>query len=626
MTDDYAQGTVLAGKYQVVRELGRGGMGVVLAADHLQLQQTVAIKLMKAGAGGVALERFKREARLVARLQSHHVCRVLDVGALDSGEPFIVMEMLEGGDLGQVLDERGAFTPQQVADYVLQALDAIGEAHLLGVVHRDLKPGNLFLTKGVDGAPFVKVLDFGISKAASQDDGLTATGEILGSPRFMAPEQMRKAKDVDTRADIWAIGAVMYELLTDRAAFEAETVAELLVLILQEDPEPLSRLRPELPPGLVAVVERCLQKDAEDRFANVAELAMALEPFASSRHQPVVQKLTTAFQATGWQPPPPGAGAANTAFLGSPGTQAMPAVAPVSGPATHPQAAPAASAGMPASGQPAASPHPPATPHRASFTPAGLSRPPDPHGPTLAGPPTSQNAWNAAGPAPGAPAYAPPAPQPTSKAPFIAIALAALMIALVGGGAATYFLLRSDDDGSTSSSSRSGKSSSKKSSDDGDTPAASSGGFPANGDAVYAGAATFVKDAVTRNKGHDTFVFVNIYRSGHVAVALQAHDKATRVMRWEYQNGEMWREMNYTKHATKPVAKTLFKGVDFAVVGKVQKDAMKRSAKVAGPDRKVFMIGLDKRNGTPTFHAMIEGGDADASYLYDKRGRFLRKN
>ncbi len=263
-------------------------MGVVVAARHEELGQLVAIKFVRDQALGnaEAVERFLREARAAVKLRSEHVARVLDVGKLESGAPYMVMEFLEGSDLSQVLDTDGPMPLVKAAALVLQACEAVAEAHAAGIVHRDLKPQNLFLTRTVGGFPKLKVLDFGVSKATGlTSDGrgaLTRTSAMLGSPLYMAPEQMRSSRDVDARVDIWALGVVLYELLTCRWPFEAESMPELCLKVVAEPPTSLATRRPDVPAGLVAVVERCLEKDPAKRFPAVSELAHALEPFASS--------------------------------------------------------------------------------------------------------------------------------------------------------------------------------------------------------------------------------------------------------------------------------------------------------------------------------------------------------
>jgi serine/threonine-protein kinase len=279
------EGDLLAGKYRVERVIGIGGMGVVVAARHEQLDQLVAIKFVRDDSLGneEAVERFLRESRSAARLRSEHVARVLDVGRLDSGAPYMVMEFLEGSDLAAVLTRDGALPVDVAVALMLQVCEAVGEAHAAGIVHRDLKPENLFLTTTVGGTPRMKVLDFGVSKSSSLTSGgagvLTRTRAILGSPLYMAPEQMRSSRDVDVRIDVWALGVVLFELLTLRSPFEAETMPELCLKVVGEPPLSIAELRPDLPPGIVAIVERCLEKDRERRYANASELAVALRPF-----------------------------------------------------------------------------------------------------------------------------------------------------------------------------------------------------------------------------------------------------------------------------------------------------------------------------------------------------------
>jgi serine/threonine protein kinase len=274
-----AVGAVLAGKYRIERVIGEGGMGVVVAATHLQLDTLVALKFIVQDKGQ-AVARFVREARSAVRLKSEHVARVSDVGTLEDGMPYMVMEYLEGRDLNDLLH---ASEPLPIADavgYVVQACEAVAEAHGLGIVHRDLKPHNLFLTAGIGGRPKVKVLDFGISKTAGMEVALTRSLEIVGTPSYMAPEQLRASKDVDRRADIWSLGVVLYELLTQRLPFEAETLPQLCSMVFSESPVPPTAHRPELPQALSDAVMRCLARAPDGRFAEVTELVSALAPFA----------------------------------------------------------------------------------------------------------------------------------------------------------------------------------------------------------------------------------------------------------------------------------------------------------------------------------------------------------
>ncbi len=305
-----AEGEILAGKYRVLFPLGEGGMGQVFAAEHVQLGHRVALKVLRPSAldSEEAVERFLREGRAAARLQSVHVARVSDVGKLDSGVPYMVMEFLEGRDLAQLLGEHRKLPIDQAVGYIIQAGEAIADAHNNGIVHRDLKPANLFVTTGLDGAPLVKVLDFGISKASSllgaASPQITTTSAIIGSPKYMSPEQMQDSRAVDGRADIWALGSILYEMLAGRVAFDAPTLATTCVQILQADPPPLRRFRDEAPPELEAVVMRCLEKNPDDRFASVAELVQALSPFAPGSEALVSRIARMKGTRPGGAPPP----------------------------------------------------------------------------------------------------------------------------------------------------------------------------------------------------------------------------------------------------------------------------------------------------------------------------------
>lgn len=276
-------GDILAGKYRVEKILGMGGMGVVVAATHLDLRELRAIKLIRPDAEcDQSVERFLREARTVVRLRSEHVAEVHDVGRLESGAPYIVMELLEGQDLSTILKTRGSLPIEEAILYVAQACHALAEAHAVGIVHRDLKPGNLFLTHRSNGSACIKVLDFGISKDTKPekiDLEMTGAKDLIGSPLYMSPEQMRSARKVDPRADVWALGAILYKLLTGLAPFQAPTVPEIFALTLGKQVRPPSSLRPEIPGELDAIILRCLDKQAQNRFPTAAELGSALVPF-----------------------------------------------------------------------------------------------------------------------------------------------------------------------------------------------------------------------------------------------------------------------------------------------------------------------------------------------------------
>lgn len=275
-------GEVLADKYRIDRVLGEGGMGVVVAAHHLELDQPVAIKFLldNLATSEEGAERFRREARAAAKIQSDHVVRVLDVGLLPNGTRYMVMEYLDGHDLSEELQRSGPLGVERAVAYVLEALDAVGQAHAAGIVHRDLKPANLFLARRADGSSRVKVLDFGISKSMSTGSveqlSLTRTSAWMGSPLYMAPEQMQSARDVDGRADIWSIGAILYELIAGQPPYQAESLPQLCNLLLTSDPAPLSSVRPDVPAAVNDVVMRCLSRDITRRWQNVPELTAAL--------------------------------------------------------------------------------------------------------------------------------------------------------------------------------------------------------------------------------------------------------------------------------------------------------------------------------------------------------------
>ncbi len=272
-------GDVIDGKYRVERVLGVGGMGVVVAARHQRLGETVAIKLLlpQAARTPADAQRFLREGRAASRLRSEHVVRVLDLGEQEGGAPYLVMEHLVGRDLAAVLMQDGPLSVEDALGYLLDACESIGEAHAVGVVHRDLKPANLFLARRADGSPCLKVLDFGISKVEGPDDlSLTQTRTLMGSPVYMAPEIMRSARAAGPSSDIWSLGIIFYELLTGVVPFHADTITELTIKVLEQEPRPLSMFRADIPPELDGIVATCLAKDPSRRFRTVEELALAL--------------------------------------------------------------------------------------------------------------------------------------------------------------------------------------------------------------------------------------------------------------------------------------------------------------------------------------------------------------
>jgi serine/threonine protein kinase len=292
------EGEVLAGKYRVERVIGEGGMGVVVAAHHIHLDERVALKFLlpNAVASVEAVSRFLREARAAAKIKSQHVARVMDVGQLENGLPYMVLEYLDGRDLSAWLAQEGALPVAQAVDFVLQACEALAEAHGLGIVHRDLKPANLFCIRRPDGQLSIKVLDFGISKVTSPGANahdMTRTSAFLGSPLYMSPEQMKAARDVDARTDVWSLGVILFELLAKSAPFNAESVTELAIKVATEPPPSLRVRRPDAPKGLEAAIQKCLEKDRTKRYSDMGELASALREFGSSQGRETAGRVTS---------------------------------------------------------------------------------------------------------------------------------------------------------------------------------------------------------------------------------------------------------------------------------------------------------------------------------------------
>jgi serine/threonine-protein kinase len=299
-----AVGDHIDGKYVVEAVLGTGGMGMVVRATHVDLNKQIALKFLLADAvqRPDAVERFLREARAVRKLRSEHVVRVLDVGRLTgSGLPYIAMELLEGEDLDRVLRARGPLPFDEACTWIIHACEALAEAHAQGIVHRDLKPGNLFLARQ-QGNLMVKVLDFGIAKTADTQVSRTRTAAVVGSVLYMSPEQMRSAKKVDPRSDIWSLGVTLFELLGGHPPFDAEDVPALILSVTSDPPRSLRELRPDIPPALEQVVLRCLEKAPDVRISSAGELAMALVPFAKAEALTIAQR---AVQRGGPVAPPP---------------------------------------------------------------------------------------------------------------------------------------------------------------------------------------------------------------------------------------------------------------------------------------------------------------------------------
>jgi len=276
-----APGELFAEKYRIQRVLGEGGMGVVVEAHHLHLDEKVAIKFLRAEVSGQAnvVERFMREARATTKAKNEHIARTLDVGVHD-GTLYMVMEYLEGETLKSRL-ERGPLTMTMAAHFLLEACEAVAAAHAAGIVHRDLKPENLFLCARDDGRAFLKVLDFGISKSDHATQAITTDTALMGSPLYMSPEQMLEPTTVDRRTDIWALGVILFECVTGKHPFEADTLPQLCVRVRDAPVPDIRTLRSDLPAELDAIIKKCLEKDRRNRFESVNALAGALREIAS---------------------------------------------------------------------------------------------------------------------------------------------------------------------------------------------------------------------------------------------------------------------------------------------------------------------------------------------------------
>jgi eukaryotic-like serine/threonine-protein kinase len=412
-------GEVICGKYRIDSVVGTGGMGVVMGAVDISLGRNVAIKFLaphKATREG-AVARFLREARAAASIQSEHVVRVFEVSTLANGAPFIVMEHLRGLDLAQLLVQRGPLPIDEACDLLLQACEALGEAHARGIVHRDLKPQNLFLTQHPDGSPCVKVLDFGISKATDDSaSNLTSTDMVMGTPLYMSPEQVRSLKNVDLRADIWALGSILFELLTVSPIFHAPSASALCAMIAMDPPTPLRARRPQAPPELEAIILRCLHKDPAGRFQDVAAFAEALVPFASDRGRMSATRVSRLLRS--------GTGPALFRPSGS-----APVIAYAASPMGMPAAAMMSTVGPDATGGDS----------RASFARDATGGPNLPPG---APPPTTQSTWHQTGAAPTN------GTAQKSGTSGVVIALLGVLtglalLAVIGGGV-WFFVIRKD--------------------------------------------------------------------------------------------------------------------------------------------------------------------------------------
>jgi serine/threonine-protein kinase len=412
-------GKTLGGRYAVGELLGEGGWGAVYAAVQSDLGRNVALKILHVDVAlaSDAVSRFQREARAAAALGHPNIVQVTDFQANPGEPPFLVMERLTGATLGTLLRQQKTLPMRRVASIAFQMLSALGVAHGAGIVHRDVKPDNVFLVSmpGIDD--FVKLLDFGIAKLSAENQAqLTGKGEMLGSPAFMSPEQVR-SQEIDARSDIYAVGATMYFALSGRLPFDATNLAALLVAIMDHPPKPLAPLVPELDPLFAALVERALEKDPSRRFASAEEMRVALEPWTTGgRGFASPRRVSLATQAPSL-PPSTGATSSPAAmFVTNP-----PAGVVVTGPVPIPL-----------------------SPHAASFgpqsLPAGPTGPLPSHGPPVTGYALAQT------PAVYAPAPVPmpPRTEGRSLALVIGLAVAGLVVVVAGVGGTAFYLSRKD--------------------------------------------------------------------------------------------------------------------------------------------------------------------------------------
>jgi predicted ATPase/serine/threonine protein kinase len=277
------EGAILAGRYRVGPEMGRSAMGVVLAAQHLALDRPVALKfILQATASDGLVARFRREGRALALLESPHVVRVLDADELEGVGPYLVMERLEGEDLAKLAHRESPLEISRACEYARQAAIGLSVVHAAGIVHRDIKPANLFLSRRFDGAELVKVIDFGVVRAArlsSMDPALTHENVMVGSPRYMSPEQIREASEVDARSDVWSLAVTLHELLAGRPLFEGDSVWHLLARICDRDAPDLRERRPDAPEALCLALSRALRREASERTPDALAFATMLAPF-----------------------------------------------------------------------------------------------------------------------------------------------------------------------------------------------------------------------------------------------------------------------------------------------------------------------------------------------------------
>ncbi len=306
----FTPGEVIGGRYCIERIVAEGGMGLIVLAHHSELEEKVAIKFLKEefASKPEIVGRFAREAKAAARIKCEYTPTIFDVGVSQERGPYIVMEYLEGEDLELVLETTGRLPFARATELIMQAGEAIAVAHANGIIHRDIKPANLFLVKGDQSMPVLKVLDFGVSKTALTGNvfggaiSLVKTQSLVGSPIYMPPEQIRGKDDVSYTGDVWSLGAVLYELVTGRTAFSGSSITELCAAVLESEPPPVTDHVPDIPAGLAETIMRCLEKNPKRRLQSVAELVVALAPYAPKRARMTVDRAIAVSKAAGLVP------------------------------------------------------------------------------------------------------------------------------------------------------------------------------------------------------------------------------------------------------------------------------------------------------------------------------------
>jgi serine/threonine-protein kinase len=333
-------GDRIDGKYEIKRLLGEGGMGAVYEGENTAIHRRVAIKVLHSGVAALeeAVKRFENEAQAAGRIGSDHIVEVLDLGRLESGDRYMVMEFLKGESLSSRIKSRGQLSPTEICHVGLQLLEGLSAAHEAGIIHRDLKPDNVYLVAQAKGkTDFVKILDFGISKfnAMGKDFSMTRTGSVMGTPYYMAPEQARGAKNLDARLDVYAAGVILYEAATGRVPFDGDTFNELLIKIVTEDSPPVRTVVPDLDQGLADIIDKARQKNPDHRFASAREFRDALARWSEGARSALATGATIALA-----PPAPVSPGSDTALAGGAGLVAREviparAAAEVSAPAVN---------------------------------------------------------------------------------------------------------------------------------------------------------------------------------------------------------------------------------------------------------------------------------------------------